>query len=257
MVDSFVISLSSIVFVVVGLITLNKGRAERAESTRMEETETTAIRDLEPGPVEVKGTVHGTDEATLKQSPIDGTDALAVHVEVKEMHSDGNGPGNWQTVFEEQTAEPMFVDDGTGEVLVNLPEDGGLNLEQSEWKVEAGDDPPEKIRTYVENEPALDLPSGVDIGPLSTGEPRRYLEGTLEPGEDVYLLGTARETEAGWDNREYVIDEPTADGDFILSDKSEAALIEEGRSSGLVLLAAGVLITAIGLSGLVSPFLSI
>jgi len=257
MVESFVISLSSVVFVVVGLITLNKGRVERAESTRMEETETTAIRDLEPGPVEVKGTVHGTDEATLQQSPIDGTDALAVHVEVKEMHSDGNGPGNWQTVFEEQTAEPMFVDDGTGEVLVDLPEDGGLNLDQTEWKVEAGDEPPEEIRSYVENEPALDLPDGIDIGPLSTGEPRRYLEGTLEPGEDVYLLGTARETDAGWDNREFVIDEPTADDDFILSDKSEATLIEEGRSSGLVLLVAGALITAIGLSGLVSPFLSI
>ena len=257
MVDSFVISLSSIVFVVVGLITLNKGRTERAESTRMEETETTAIRDLEPGSVEVKGTVHGTDDATLQQSPIDGTEALAVHVEVNEVHSDGNGPGNWQTIFENQTAEPMFIDDGTGEVLVNLPEDGGLNLEQSEWKVEAGDDPPEEIRTYVENEPALDLPDGVDIGPLSTGERRRYLEGTLEPGEDVYLLGTARETEAGWDNREHVIDEPTSDGDFILSDKSEGELIEEGRSSGLVFLAAGTLMTVIGLASLVSSFLPV
>ena len=257
MVENLFISLSSIVFVVAGLFTLNKGRAERAESTRMEETETTAIRALEPGPVEVKGTVHGTEDATLRKSPIDGRDALAVHIEVKELHSDGNGPGNWQTVFEDETAEPLFVDDGTGEVLVDLPADGGLNLEQSEWKVEAGDDPPAEIRTYVENEPALDLPDGVDIGPLSTGEPRRYLEGTLEPGEDAYVLGTARETDAGWDNREYVIDEPTPDDDFILSDKSEATLIEEGRSSGLVLLVAGALITAIGLSGLVSPFLSI
>ncbi|WP_254768527.1 E3 ubiquitin ligase family protein [Salinilacihabitans rarus] len=241
----------------VGLITLNKGRTARAESTRMEETETTTIHNLKPGPVEVKGTVHGTDDATLQQSPIDGTEALAVHVEVKELHSDGNGPGNWQTIFEDQTAEPMFIDDGTGEVLVDPPEDGGLNLDQSEWRVEAGDDPPEEIRTYVENEPALDLPDGVDIGPLSTGERRRYLEGTLEPGEDVYLLGTARETEAGWDNREYVIDEPTSDCDFILSDKSEATLIEEGRSSGLVFLAAGALMTVIGLASLVSPFLSV
>lgn len=257
MVDSFVISLSSIVFVVLGLITLNKGRAERAESTRMEEIETTAIRDLEPGPVEVKGTVYGTDDATLQGSPIAGTDALAAHVEVKEMHSDGHGPGNWQTVFEDQTAEPLFVDDGTGEVLVRLPEDGGLSLEQSEWKVEAGDDPPEEVRRYVENEPALDLPDGVDVGPLSTGERRRYLEGTLEPGQEVYLLGTARETEAGWDGREYVIDEPTADGDFVLSDKSEAALIEEGRSSGLVFLAAGALMTVIGLASLLSPLLPV
>jgi hypothetical protein len=255
MIESFPISLTSIVFIVVGLITLNKGRAVRAESTRMEETGTTSIRDLEPGPVEIKGTVHGTDDATPQQSPIDGTEALAVHVEVKEMHSDGNGPGNWQTIFEDQSAEPLFIDDGTGELLVDLPEEGGLNLEQSEWKVEAGADPPEQIRTYVENEPVLDLPGGVDIGPLSTGERRRYLEGTLEPGEDVYLLGTARETEAGWDNRQYIIDEPTSDGDFILSDKSEATLIDEGRSGGFVLLAVGALMIGIGMASLASPFL--
>jgi|AntRauMinimDraft_4_1070384.scaffolds.fasta_scaffold01634_3 hypothetical protein len=257
MVGSVVISLSSLVFVVMGILTLNKGRTERAESTRMEETRTTPIRDLEPGPVEIKGTVHGTDDATLQKSPITGTDALAVHVEVKELHSDGNGPGNWRTIFEDQTAEPMFIDDGTSEGLVDLPEDGGLNLEQSEWKVEAGDDPPEEIQRYVENEPALDLPNGVDVGPLSTGERRRYLEGTLKPDEDVYLLGTARETEAGWDNREYVIDEPTSDGDFILSDKSEATLIEEGQSSGLVFLAAGALMVVIGLASLLSPFLPV
>jgi len=255
MIDGFVISFGSIVFVVVGLITANRGRKERAQSTRMEETETTEIRDLEPGPVEVKGTAHGTEEATLHQSPIDGTEALAVHVEVKEWHTDGQGAGNWQTVFEDQTAEPMYVDDGSGEILVDLPADGGLNLEQSEWTVEAGDDPPAEIRSYVESEPELDLPEGHDFGPVSTGERRRYLEGALEPGEDVYVLGTARETEAGWDTRTYVVGESTDEGDFVLSDKSEARLVKEGKRGGLVFLAAGGLMTAIGLSGLVSPFL--
>lgn len=255
MVQNLIISVGSIAFVVMGLITMNKGRKERAESTRMEETETTESRDLEPGTVEVKGSVHGTEDATVRESPIAGTDALAVRIEVKEWDTGGQGAGNWKTIFEDETAEPLFIDDGTGEVLVDLPADGGLNLEQSEWKVEAGDDPPAEIRTYVETEPGLDLPDGHDIGPVSTGERRRYLEGTLEPGEDAYTLGTARETEAGWDSREYVIDEPTRDGDFVLSDKSEAQLIEEGRKGGLVFLAFGGLLTVVGLGVIVRSFL--
>jgi hypothetical protein len=257
MVQEFVVSLGSIVFLVVGLVTMNKGRKERAESTRMEEIETTRIRDVSPGPVEVKGTVHGTEDSTLQAAPFSDTDALAVSVEVQEWHTGGEGGGNWKTIFEEETAEPIYVDDGTGEILVELPADGGLNLEQDEWKVEAGDDPPQAIRTYVENEPDLDLPEGHDLGPLSTGERRRYREGVLEPDEDVYVLGTVSETGAGWDTRTYVIGEPTVDGDFVLSDKSEAQLVKEGKRGGLVFLAFGGLLTAVGLGLLVFPFLPI
>jgi hypothetical protein len=254
MVQQFAISIGSIVFLVVGLVTINKGRKERAESTRMEEIETTQIRELSPGPVEVKGTVHGTEDASLRTAPFSATDALAVHVEVHEWHTGGEGGGNWETIFEEETAESIYVDDGTGEVLVELSADGGLNLEQDEWKVEAGDDPPESIQTYVENEPDLDLPEGHDLGPLSTGERRRYREGVLKPDEDVYVLGTARETEAGWDTRDYVIDEPTTDGDFVLSNKSEAQLVKEGKRGGLVFLAFGGLLTVVGIGLLVFPF---
>lgn len=257
MVQEFTISLSSIVFVAVGIVIANKGRAERAESTRMEETETTEIRNLSPGVVEVKGSAHGTDDATPQASPFTGTDALAVHIEVQEWHSGGEGGGNWKTIFEEETAEPIYADDGTGEVLVALPDDGGLNLEQEEWKIQPGDDVPEAIREYVEQEPELSLPDGHDIGPLSTGERRRYREGVLTPGEDVYVLGTASETGAGWDTREYVIDEETSDGDFVLSDKSEAQLVQEGKRGGLVFLAFGALLIVVGIGALVLPFLPV
>jgi hypothetical protein len=255
MVQSVVISLGSLAFVAVGLSTLNKGRRKRAQSSRIDATETTPIRDLEPGPAEIKGTVHGTDDATLRESPLGGTEALAVHVEVEEWDTGGQGGGNWETIFETETVEPLTVDDGTGEVRVDLPADGGLNLTQTEWPVEAGAEPPTRVRRYVEKQPSLDLPDGVDIGPLSTGERRRYLEGTLEPGDDVYLLGSATEAEAGWDGREYVVDEPTPAGDFVLSDKNEAALIEVGRRDGVVFVAFGALLTVLGVIGITAQFL--
>lgn len=257
MVQEFAISLSSIVFVGVGLIIANKGRKERAKSTRMEENETTEIGDLSPGTVEVKGTAHGTADATLQVSPFSDTDALAVQIEVKEWHSGGEGGGNWKTIFEAETAEPIYVDDGTGETLVDLPEEGGLNLEMEDWKIQPDDDVPEAIREYVENEPELTLPDGHEIGPLTTGERRRYREGVLEPGEDVYVLGTASETGAGWDTREYVVNEATSEGDFVLSDKSEARLVKEGKRGGLVFVAFGALLIVVGIGALVSPLLPV
>lgn len=246
MAQDLVISIGSIVFVIVGLITMNKGRKEWVQSERIAETETTQVRDIKPGVVEVKGSAQLTEDATVRKSPLTNTDAIAVHVEVKEWDTDGHGAGNWKTIFEESTAEPMFVEDGTGEVLVELPTEGELNLEETEIKVDSDDEPPEAVRQYVAEKTEIDIPERRDIGPLSIGERRKYLEGVLEPDEDAYVLGTARKTDAGWDQRGYVIDEPTESGDFILSDKSESDLLNEGKRGGLIFLVFGGLMAVVG-----------
>jgi hypothetical protein len=244
------------VFVVVGLYTMNRGRTRRARSERIADTETTEIRDLRPGTVEVEGTAHPAGDATVRESPITRTDALASQVEVEEWESGGQGSGNWETIHEEESAVPMTVDDGTGEVRVELPPDGGLDLEQARTEVGSGDEPPEPVRRYVEREADVEEAARHDVGPLSLGERRRYSEGVIEPGEEVYVLGSAREEQAGWGEREYVIDEPTGAGDFVLSDRSEADLIREGKRSGLVLLGFGGLLTVVGTLVAASPWVA-
>ena len=245
----------SLIFVVVGLYTMTEGREQQAQSGRIAATETTRIRDLRPSTVEVKGTAHPAEGATLLESPITKTDALAVHVAVEEWESDGQGAGSWETIHEEVTGVPMLVDDGTGEVGVELPADGGLNVDQTRTKVDAGDEPPEAIRRYVENEADVNEAASRDFGPLSVGDSRRYSEGVVEPGEEVYVLGRAREERAGWGERNVVIAEPTEAGDFILSDKSEADLVREGKRGGLVQLGFGGLLAAVGAVFAVYPWL--
>lgn len=257
MVQDIAISIGSIVFVFVGLLTINKGRRERAESGRIEETETTAIGDLTPGPTEIKGTVHPTNDATIQQSPFSNTESIATHIEIKEWHTGGQGAGNWRAIYEEKSAEPMVVEDGTGEVEVELPPEGGLNLETTETTIESDDEPPPEIRQYVENHTDVDIPERHSVGALSVGERRRYVEGVLEPGEDVYLLGKVRKPDAGWDEQEYVLDTPTAEGDFILSNKSEEELIREGERGGLVFLVFGGILTIVGVGSLVYPLLPV
>lgn len=84
----------SLVFVV-GLFTMTKGREQQAQSGCVAATETTRIRDLRPGTVEVKGTARPAESATVLESPITKTDALAIHVAVEEWESDGQGAGGW------------------------------------------------------------------------------------------------------------------------------------------------------------------
>lgn len=149
---------------------------------------------------------------------------------------------------------PIVVD-GTGEVRVELPADGTLNVEMTRTKVGSGDEPPEAIRRYVEREQSVDEASRRDIGPLSIGGRRRYGEGLVEPGEEVYVLGRACQKQADWGERSLVVDEPTAAGDFLLSDKSEQALIKEGKYGGLIYIAFGGLSTLVGASVMVVPWL--
>lgn len=252
MFESAGVSVFGLVFVVAGAVTMYRGRTERAEGGRIAETETTQLRDLAPGPVEVKGSASPAEDATALESPFSGAEALAVRVEVEERQD-----GNWNTIFEDERAEPLLVDDGTGEVPVERPSAGGLDLEGTETEVGVDDEPPAAVRRYVENEPALEVPDRRSMGPVSVGERRRYTEGVLEPGDDVYVLGAARETAAGWDRRDHVIDEPTASGDFVLSNKPESELIAERTRGGFVLLAFGCLLAVVGSGIAILPWLPV
>jgi len=246
----------SLVFVAVGLFVVNGGRKRRARSERIDNTETTPVRDLGPGTVELKGTARPAAEATPRESPITAADALAFHVEVEKYQSSSQGGGSWRTIHEEQEAVPILLGDGTGEVRVELPADGGLDVELTRKRVGGGEEPPEPIRRYVENEAAVDEATRHDLGLLSIGERRRYSEGVIEPGEEVYVLGRAREKEAGWGDREYVIDEPTEAGDFVLSDKSEEDLIEEGKWGGVIMLVFGGVFVVVGSLFAVVPWIA-
>jgi hypothetical protein len=245
----------SLLFVIVGLFTANRGRKSRARSGRIADTETTPVRDLQPGTVEVKGTAHPAEGASPIESPITEADALASHVEIEKYQSSNQGSGSWKTIHEERDTVPMVVDDGTGRVRVELPPDGKLNLDAIRTRVSGGEEPPKPIQRFVEQASAIDEAARRDIGPLSLGERRRYSEGVIEPGEEVYLLGRAREEQAGWGEREHVIDEPTPAGDFILSDKSEEELVKSGRWGGAFLLGFGGLFAGVGALFAIIPWL--
>ncbi|KZN23510.1 hypothetical protein A4G99_11385 [Haladaptatus sp. R4] len=245
-----------VTLLVVGLYQMNKGRNRWAQAERIADVETTRIRDLRPGGVEIKGTVQPPENGNLFESPIETTDAIVAHVTVEEEQG-VDGGSSWETIHEAVLGGPITIDDGTGTIRVELPLGEGLNLQGIETKVGRGDEPPEKIRRYVANEPAVEEATRKSYGPVKAGDSRRYSEGVIEPGEDVYVLGNARRWRGNWEGPEFVIDAPTEGGDFILSDKSENDLVKEGKDGAVLPFAVGGLFVILGLVYAVLPWLSL
>lgn len=245
----------SLVFLIAGLYTMKRGREERAQSERFINTKTNEISDLQPGTVEIKGSAHLAADATAIESPIRKNEALATHVEIEQWESSGQG-GHWETIHEAQQTVPLTVDDGTGTVRVEFPSYGELNVEANRTEVGSGDEPPEEIKQYLQREDAVDEATRHEAGPISIGERRRYSEGMIEPGEDVYVLGNARKAHAASGEQEYVIDMPAETGDFVLSDKTEEDLVREGKRAGLVSLAFGGLLTVLGITFVIYPWIA-
>lgn len=246
----------SAIFVLAGLFIANKGRKARNRSKLIEETETTKIRELTPGKAEVKGNASPTEGGSTVRSAIYRNEGLATKVKVEEYHSNSNGGGSWKTIHEESDVVPFVVDDGTGEVRIDPQQsERTVNVELNRERVRGGEEPPEEIQQFIEREKEVDSATS-SLGPIDFGQRRRYSEGVIEPGESVYVLGRAREEDAGWGERGYVIDEPTATGEFILSDKSEEQLVKEGKWGGTLILVFGAVFAFFGAVFAVFPWLA-
>lgn len=244
----------SLTMVLVGVYLVRKGREAQRPVEGIAETETTRIRDVRPGRVAVTGTARPPADTDPLQALFDDGRVLAADLEVKAYRTDHEGMGVWTTIHEETRSVPFIVDDGTAEVRIDPPAAFRLNVEQSRTEVDAGEDPPGSIARFLQ-EGAVDQATIVDLGLVSVDEHRRYLEGGIEPGEAVYVHGRASEPEAEWDSPDLVVDTSPDTGEFIVSDKSETELVDEGKWRGKPLYLVGGIIAIIGLVLLVAPWL--
>lgn len=141
------------------------------------------------GVVEVEGTVE-SHEVTLV-APFTGTECVACRYEVEEYTSSGKS-SHWESVYAGGARRPFVLADDTGRLLVD-PEGASLALDEEDAiRVDAGDRPPERVRRWIGETPAVDSEEGRwDLGPLSvaTGNDRRYVERRLDPGERVHVYG--------------------------------------------------------------------
>jgi hypothetical protein len=291
--------MANLTFAVLGMIAVGGGAfgvawglKRRGPYELITETPTSKILSLrEPGLVELKGAVkrldrtdlggtgRGDAEATFR-SPLGGReDAVLAAWKVEEWNERGDH-SSWQTIASGVWSVPFVLDDGTGELVVDVGDHadsagllsgswnpkasdgvsfGGVMCEFSRFpavrKLGAEEPTPDDVARFVASSRAIDPQTGsitnvVDIG--NKHGDRRYYEASIVAGQDVYVLGHAyprfRDAAAPLRPEQLVVTEPRRDdeGMLIVSDERERDLVRQTRYHryGLALGGLGVVVGA-------------
>lgn len=245
------------VFAVVGLFVLGKGLDEFRLVSHVLRNDPVPVRDLpgRSGPVEIEGTVAVADGHDPVRSPFTDTECLAYEYEAEEYQSRGDD-SSWRTLDEGGEQVPFRVEDDTGAVRVD-PAGADFRLEEHAIRVDAGEEPPERIARYVAATDDVDPQEGsVDlvVTELNYGNDQRFVERRLDPGEEVYVYGTARRAPGGgWGSR--LVDATVGDGDavpaFVVSDTSERGTAWRIGKRAVSMVAFGLVFAGFGAAAVV------
>lgn len=216
------------VFLVVGLVQLARAGSELRTVYHILTNDPIPIRELptRSGPVEIEGTAAVADGHDPVRSIFTETPCLAYEYEVEEYRSSGKN-SSWHTLDEGSMAVPFVVEDETGAVRVR-PDNAEFRFEDHTLRVDGGQEPPERIREYIARTDDVDPQNkslDVVVTELNYGNDQRFTERRLDPGEDVYVYGTAGRGPGGeWGSR--LVNAAVEDGpgipEFVVSDTSEA-----------------------------------
>ncbi|WP_226023871.1 hypothetical protein [Halomicrobium salinisoli] len=279
---------AGVVLLIVAVFAGVYGRRQHRKRAVIRDTETTDIRSIKSESlVALKGTIRSDDPF---DSPIQGETSTLSAWEVEEWDEGGNSE-MWETRATGIYATPFELDDETGRVRVNVgthvddPSSGtgiheiqvgpidvdrlisnnvtvddvltaltGFSVEIS---ISPDSEPPERITEFIHGEsevaPQTDSVTNLlDIG-NKHGE-RRYYEGTLGPGDEIYLLGQSRATENATRplKPEDVVVTPPDDGHLVISDKPESELLDSfgqykyAYAGAVVAAIAGVIAVTVG-----------
>ena len=239
---------------------------------RIANTPTETAQSVAAGRVELTGTVH--DHNATVEPPF--TDRECVYVaselEIKKTmtNSDGDTETNWVTKHHDETVYPFYLQDDTGDVLINADENPDVTVvtdaHSTEHYYDAGHPLPEELTEYIHRSEKRQ--SDVDdeqLGMNSYSSPvadsitrkentqrdRRYTQSVLPVDSQAYVFGRAEPRqdegkEAGkQDDLEIQTDDVT--GIFTISDSTdETVSTQYNRHTPLVMLL-GLIMSTVGL----------
>jgi hypothetical protein len=272
----------------------------------MVEQPTRNVRQVtDPGSVELTGeVVPAPEHAEPFEAPLSGTQNCVVAGWEVEEWSETGDHSRWTKLADGVESVPFYLDDGTDRVLVDpgshatqggllgRVEDVGEFRDSVEVdgvtvdfehvptvrEVGAEEPTPDDVARFVAHERTLDHQTGsitnlIDVG--NAHGDRRYSQATIRPGQEVYLLGTARPRDdrsgsgsgvrggdgaGGTAADDYgtpdstrrlrpdtavVTPDPGRDEPFVLSTRSEDRLVS-ATSTGRYVLAAGLAVVLAG-----------
>jgi len=249
--DVWWVGLLAILVVAVGGAGLIKtGFTRRKQRTLMRDTPTEDVESLAVGPSEVKGSAVAADGDPFT-APFSDDECVVADYEVEQYHEDDDG-GSWNTIRSGVVHTPFHVDDGTGRVLVEPHDAATFDLDPEDRttiRVDSGQRGPDPIQRFVRNTDGIDFPSDVS----GSENDRRYHQNVVRNNESVYVYGTAQPRDvdgSGASNADRLVIRHVEGGDgieetmFLISDDSEAGLVNRREWAGLRIPVGGAFIVA-------------
>lgn len=205
-----------------GIALLGWGFKEYRRRSLVTNTPTSRVRSLAQGLVELEGKALPPRGKKL-YSPFSGEECVVYMYQVEEYRQQGKH-SHWETIDAGFSNSQFYLDDGTGQVLVDSE---GCDLRippDNVFKVGSFDQLPESAQQFIKEHPDVDTQEDEIFE-----EDRRYTEYYIAPGEHVYVFGEAfpREDHRGSSiNPENAVINRDADTPmFIISDKKEEGLV--------------------------------
>jgi hypothetical protein len=198
----------------------------------IESIPTSPIRSLAVGLVEVSG--RAQPERELLRAPFSGLPCVFFTYHVEARRESRNGT-RWETIAKGTSAEPFYVQNETGKVLV-VPFDAQLILPdnrttRNNW-----------FGTLPEQTHQGLSKLGIAVDGWFGEKTLRCSEASILPEETVYVLGTAQEQRGAvesTENSDRLYIGSSRDHHFIISDRSEKALLSRLRWQVFAFLGGG------------------
>lgn len=248
---------------VVGIALIAHGIDRTKAAFRIFTTPTTNTTNLSDGKVEIKGEIDRAVDDRI-ETPFERETAVVANWKVEDWDERGDN-SHWIEQESGVVAAPFHVSDESGEVVVDFGGDGiektgwgedpdaevfettedtvrcVISSDEEEVYVDVDDEPPAHLTDFVEAHEGIDEQSGSILNAINAGKKdgdRRYLEETLEVGDEVYVLGE-------YDSQDRVVCAPE-DWPLLISDKEEWKLLGWRTVVGITSILLGVPATLLG-----------
>lgn len=231
---------AAVLLAIAGFV-LWRGLLAKSKVKLIVDTKTSQVSRIVPGIVEVKGKVKCAGPPVVSPMTSQNCVYFRFHVEEYRANTNGKGGGSWRTVINDAKQAACILNDGTGDVRLNLME--AELLLQPDHHAKSG--------TFNDASPELEAALSA-YGRSSQGfifnKNMRYTETILHEGDDVYALGTASSHSAGG----YQLSK--AGSIFVVADKTEEEVLAHFNRWGVGLfIGAGVTAVA-GLAAATFPY---
>lgn len=203
-----------------GLFILGIGVKKYFLKKLIENTPTSKARSVAMGFCEIAGSVVARDP--LMQSPFKQRPCVYYGVQVQEERRSKRRT-YWATVFSEEKSVKFHLKDETGKILVDLA--GAEPHFSSDYFKTSYGAPNASVSSFLSSR-------GVsDKGLFSFAKKMRFIETIIEPGDFLYIMGTATDNPevaigSALKNEENILMKKGAGKPFFVSDKPEKEILK-------------------------------